>query len=70
MNTIITYTLRLVDEENPTTPIKDVDPYTTTYTYERAVKLAWFLYRKFDTLYAIQGSDGSIVALNPRHAIA
>jgi hypothetical protein len=32
-------------------------------SYEKAVSVAWYIYRKYDDLYAIQGSDGSLVVL-------
>lgn len=34
------------------------------YTYESAKEMAWYIYRKYDELYAIQGSDGSLETLN------
>ena len=57
-----TYVLRQLDFEG--NPIGDASN-PTYYSYGDAIKTAWYIYRKYDQVYGIQGSDGSFKVLSP-----
>lgn len=38
------------------------------YSYENAKRMAYYIFRKYDQLYAIQGSDGSLEVLSADNA--
>jgi hypothetical protein len=58
-----TYVLRQLDSNN--NPIDSKGWEKVYNTYEDAIRTAWYIYRKYDQVYGIQGSDGSFKILSP-----
>jgi hypothetical protein len=62
MSEKITYVLRQLNWEGE--PVGFDNSNRVVYeSYEKAVSMAWYIYRKHDDLYAVQGSDGSLHVL-------
>lgn len=63
--TATTYTLRQLDWDGKPAGLGK-GSYREYSTYEEALSMAWYIYRKYDEVYAIQGSDGTLVNPAPR----
>lgn len=60
-----TYVLRQLDWDGK--PVGFDNSYRVVhYSYESALKMAGYIFRKYDEVYAIQGSDGTLVNPCPR----
>jgi hypothetical protein len=58
-----TYVLRQLDDNN--NPIEPKGSEILYFNYEDAIRTAWYLYRKFEQVYGIKGSDGTFRVLEP-----
>lgn len=59
-----TYVIRQLDKEGNLVGL-DEAKRTVHQSYEKAVSMAWYIYRNYDQqVYAIQGSDGTLKVLD------
>jgi hypothetical protein len=63
--TATTYTLRQLGRDGKPVGLGK-GSYQEYSTYEEALSMVWYIYRKYDEVYAIQGSDGTLVNPCPR----
>ena len=59
----IKYVLRQLDSNN--NPVESKGSEIEYYKYSDALRTAYYIYRKYDVLYGIKGSDGSFRVLEP-----
>lgn len=58
-----TYVIRMLDQEGNLIE-RDETNRIIYESRERAMSVAYYIFRKYDQLYAIQGSDGSLELLS------